>query len=136
LGICNFFGDDKWQYSGEADDLLDCYIEKIRTETSRKLVISLPVIGKGSHRYDIILATRVTRGGSPWIKAMKKLQENMGSYKPKLIRNILDYLMHRQSSVDDFCKLDSSWVVTTRLLNTCHLTEKFLPCHPNILQNR
>jgi three-Cys-motif partner protein len=98
----NFFGDERWKYAEESNDLLNLYVQKIRTETSRKLVISLPVIGKGSYRYDIILATRVTRGGSPWIKSMQDLEARMGGYKPALIRGILDYLMCRQSSVADF----------------------------------
>jgi three-Cys-motif partner protein len=100
----NFFGDERWKDAGEADDLLYFYMHKIRTETSRKIVIPLPVIGEKSFRYDIILATRRTRGGSPWIKAMQELQERMGGYKPALIRSILDVLMHRQSSFNDFCK--------------------------------
>ena len=86
----------------EADDLLNCYIQKIRTETSRNLVVQLPVIGDKSFRYSIILATRRTRGGSPWIKPMQELQEKMGGYKPAMIRSILDILKHRQSSFPDF----------------------------------
>ncbi|MDG6221790.1 MAG: three-Cys-motif partner protein TcmP [Candidatus Bathyarchaeota archaeon] len=99
----NFFGDSRWTEARESKDLLDAYIEKIKTETSRNLVISLPVIGEGSYRYDIILATRLTKNGSPWIKSMQELEERMGGYKPAFIQSILDYLMHRQTSVIDFC---------------------------------
>jgi three-Cys-motif partner protein len=97
-----FFGDDQWKKAGQADDLLYLYMSKIRAETSRKIVIPLPVFGDKSYHYDIILATRLTRGGSPWIKSMEDIRERMGDYRPKMLRGILDLLMHRQSSFDDF----------------------------------
>jgi len=95
-----FFGDDKWKDCEEADELLNCYIEKIRNETTRKIVLPLPVKGSRSYRYDIILATRVTRGGSPWIKPMEQLQEIMGGYRPGIVKQTLDILMKRQLSLN------------------------------------
>jgi len=96
-----FFGDDRWKNCEEADDLLKCYVEKIRNETTRKIVLPLPVKGSGSYRYDIILATRRTSGGSPWIKPMKELQEIMGGYKPEITDKTLDILMKRQLSLNN-----------------------------------
>jgi len=96
-----FFGDDRWRDCEQANDLLECYIDKIENETTRKIVLPLPVRGSGSYRYDIILATRKTRGGSPWIKPMEDLQKIMGGYRPELIERTLDILMHRQRSLND-----------------------------------
>jgi len=96
-----FFGDDRWKNCEEADELLNCYVEKIRNETTRKIALPLPVKGSGSYRYDIILATRRTSGGSPWIKPMEELQEIMGGYKPWIVEQTLDLLMKRQLSLND-----------------------------------
>ncbi len=99
-----FFGDDRWKDCKQADDLLECYISKIRHETTRKIVLPLPVKGKGSYRYDIILATRRTKGGSPWIKPMEQLQEIMGGYRPEIVKRTLDILMKRQLSLNNSFK--------------------------------
>lgn len=96
-----FFGDDRWKNSEEAVDLLQCYVDKIRNETTRKIVLPLPVKGSGSYRYDIILATRRTSGGSPWIKPMEELQEIMGGYRPEIVNKTLDILMKRQLSLNN-----------------------------------
>jgi three-Cys-motif partner protein len=94
-----FFGDGRWKNCEEAGDLLNCYVDKIRNETTRKIVLPLPVRGSGSYRYDIILATRETRGGSPWVKSMKELKEIMGGYRPDIVEKTLDILMKRQLSL-------------------------------------
>lgn len=94
-----FFGDERWKNCEHADDMLKCYIDRIENETTRKIVLPLPVKGSGSYRYDIILATRETRAGSPWIKSMKDLQEIMGGYRPDIVEKTLDILMKRQSCI-------------------------------------
>lgn len=96
-----YFGDDGWRNCTSPDQLLQLYIDKIRRETSREIVLPLPVKGERSYRYDIVLATRKTRGGSPWIQPMKELQEIMGGYRPEIIRETLDILMKRQLSLND-----------------------------------
>ena len=95
-----FFGNDKWKDCQEADALLNCYIDKIKNETTRKIVLPLPVKGSGSYRYDIILATRKTKGGSPWIRPMEELKEIMGGYRPEIVKRTLDILMKRQQTLN------------------------------------
>lgn len=91
-----FFGDNRWEDCEEPDNFLNAYISKIKEETTRGLVLPLPVKGRRGYRYDIILATRITSGGSPWIKPMEELQSMMGGYKPKLVEKTLDIIMKRQ----------------------------------------
>lgn len=96
-----FFGDDRWKDCEEPDDFLNAYMSKITEETTRKIVLPLPVKGPRGYRYDIILATRMTRGGNPWIKPMEELQNMMGGYKPEIIEKTLDILMKRQLSLNN-----------------------------------
>lgn len=96
-----FFGDERWKYCEDPEALLIAYISKIREETTRKLVLPLPVKGPRGYRYDIILATRITSGGSPWIEPMKKLQEMMGGYRPEVVNRTLDIIMKRQVSLNE-----------------------------------
>lgn len=78
-----FFGGNGWIDCKEPDDFLQYYTDKIRTETTRKIVLPLPVRGPRGYRYDIVLATRITRGRNPWIKPMEDLKEIMGGIDPK-----------------------------------------------------
>lgn len=99
-----FFGDDRWKDCKEPEDLLSCYMNKILEETTRKIVLPLPVKGPRGYRYDIILATKMTRGGSPWIKPMEHLRNIMGGYKPIIVKRTLDLLMKRQLSLNNSFK--------------------------------
>jgi three-Cys-motif partner protein len=92
-----FFGDTRWVECKDADSLLQCYMDKIQCETTRKIVLALPVHGTGSYRYDIILATRMTKGGNPWIRSMEEIGEIMGGYRPDIVEKTLDILMKRQT---------------------------------------
>ena len=96
-----FFGNDRWKDCKEPEDLLHYYMDKISEETTRKVVLPLPVKGPRGYRYDIILATRKTRGRSPWIKPMEHLQNIMGGYKPIIVERTLDLLMKRQLSLNN-----------------------------------
>lgn len=95
-----FFGDDGWVDCEKSDDFLQYYGEKIRNETTRKIVLPLPVKGPRGYRYDIILATRITSGRNPWIKPMEELREIMGGYRPEIVKKTLDILMKRQLSLN------------------------------------
>jgi len=96
-----FFGDDRWKDCEEPDDFLNAYIGKIVNDTTRGLVLPLPVKGRRGYRYDIILATRITSGGSPWIKPMEELRNMMGGYRPKIVEKTLDLIMKRQASLNE-----------------------------------
>jgi len=96
-----FFGDSEWTDCKEPDDFLQYYADKIRTETTRRIVLPLPVKGPRGYRYDIILATRITHGRNPWIKPMEDLREIMGGYRPEIVKRTLDILMKRQLSLNN-----------------------------------
>lgn len=96
-----FFGDGRWRKCKEPDHLLLAYMNKIREESSREIVLPLPVIGPRGYRYDVILATRRTRHGSPWIKPMEELKNKMGGYKPEIVKQTLDFLMKRQLTLNN-----------------------------------
>lgn len=100
--LSRFYGDDRWQDLSGPDELLESYKEKLREDTNRKQVISLPVRGPGSYRYDLILATRRTRGGNPWIRPMEDLSESMSQYGPDFVKMALDILTGRRTTLDSF----------------------------------
>jgi len=96
-----FYGDKRWMDCQTPDELLQAYMSKINEETTREIVLPLPVGGPRGYRYDIILATRMTRGRSPWMKPMEELRGMMGGYRPEIVDFTLDILMKRQLSLED-----------------------------------
>lgn len=99
-GLNAFFGDDGWKPLRGPDALLQHYMNKIREETTRKVVLSLPVKGPGGFRYDVILATRRTRGGNPWIEPMRSLRDRMERYRFELVEAALNILTGRQLALN------------------------------------
>jgi three-Cys-motif partner protein len=100
-----FYGDDRWRNLDGADELLIGYMEKIREETTRKRVVPLPVKGPGSYRYDLILATRKTKGDNPWLKPMEALAETMNGFTPDFIQKALNILTGGQRILDSYFKV-------------------------------
>jgi len=97
-----FFGDNRWSQAESVDDLLRIYMEKIKKDTNRQRVLSLPVKGPRSYRYDIILATKETRGGNPWLKPMETLSETLTDFTSELNKKALDILTGRSKTLDDY----------------------------------
>lgn len=95
-----FFGGNEWKKLAYPDDFLSLYAEKIQLNTNRKIVLSFPVKGPRGFRYDVLLATRYTRGGSPWIKPMIDLRENVEKYRFKMVERILDILKGRIATLN------------------------------------
>ena len=97
-----FFGDDRWKKLDNADELLLGYVDKIKQDTNRKRIVTLPIKGDGSYRYDLILATKVTKGENPWMSAMDSLSETISEYNPEFIRQALNILTGRIDTLDKF----------------------------------
>ena len=114
-----FYGDDRWKYSRGFDDLLDLYIKKIKEETNRKRVLSLPVKGPRAYRYDLILATRETRGGNPWLKPMEDLSETLNGFSSDFNKKALDILTGRRKTLDDYFKQKQIFEEDFTLVNSC-----------------
>lgn len=97
-----FFGDGRWRELNSADEFLDGYVDKIHQDTNRKRIVTLPVKGDGSYRYDLILATKVTKGRNPWMKPMESLRDTISEYDPEFIKKALNILTGRIVPLDRF----------------------------------
>ncbi len=73
-----FYGDDSWKKASNDEDLLNIYIDKLRSK--RDIVIPIKVMGSHAFYYHILLAVRRTSRGNPWLSPIIK------SLKPRIER--------------------------------------------------
>ena len=96
------YGDESWKNFHSRDECLFGYIEKIRANSNREVVIPCRINGPGSYHYDLIIATRKTRGGSPYMDAVRELSTRVENLRPNFIQSILDILKGRRKSLDSY----------------------------------
>lgn len=86
--IAKFFGvnvDEIKKGSLSREGLLDLYMENIR-HSGRDLCFSIRIdSGEGSFFYDLVFASRLTRAGSPWSKAVLDLKRKVEHLNCKMI---------------------------------------------------
>ena len=96
--ITEFYGDESWRYASDSEDLLDRYINKIKEKT-RKLVLPIKVRISPSIYYDVILVTRRTKRGSPYLQPVEILKSKIERTKPKDFVKILDVIAGRRATL-------------------------------------
>lgn len=88
------------QHEPPPPDPLSYYVRKL--EAARRLVKVIHVPGIGGFSYDLVLATNMTRAGSPWLDSLDKLKENVEKLEVDFIRSTLDQLAGRQTNLRSF----------------------------------
>lgn len=102
--LTHFYGDEKWKACTSASSLLDTYIARIRDSSDKKEVVHLLVPGIPQYSYDLIIATRKTTGGNPWLQPMKRLSHLFEQYGADYVKNALDRATNRTKSLEHYMK--------------------------------
>jgi three-Cys-motif partner protein len=91
-----FFGTTEWQEIEYDDEkYFKLYIGRIKN--IKDVVEFIKVRGKGNYFYYIILATRKTKGGNPWLRAFLRLKQQIERTKGDVIEQLLDIYSGRQA---------------------------------------
>jgi len=96
------YGDDRWVNYQSRDDCLEGFIQKIKSETNREIVIPLIVRGPNNYQYDLLVATKRTAGGSPWMNPMREIQQKFHKLESKIAQTVIDVLKGRKKTLSDF----------------------------------
>ncbi len=96
--ITEFYGDDSWRNASGSNDLLDIYIDKIQS-IPRRIALSIKVKITRSIYYDIILATRKTRGNNPYLRPVRNLKKKIEETKLEEFDKILDVITGRRATL-------------------------------------
>jgi len=95
------FGGSSWKQAIEGDDLLPIFI--IQIEGLNKIVKTIRVKkSKSSFYYDLLVITRPTRGGNPWLSAVDQLKSRIERSGSSMVKASLDYLEGKRGRLDDF----------------------------------
>lgn len=66
----SFFGNNAWKHAEKEDKLLELYINNVKN--LNKVVLRIRVRGTKQFYYDVLVITRPTKGGNPWLQAVRK----------------------------------------------------------------
>jgi hypothetical protein len=100
--LMNFYGDESWKLYDSQADCLNGFIQKIQSETNRDIVIPLHVRGIPGYSYDLLVATKETRGGSPWMQPILDLQDTYRKLEPKIVQTVVDVIHGRKKTLFDY----------------------------------
>jgi len=80
---------------------LELYMEQLKS-TTRDRVLNITVKGDGAFHYDVILAARVTKGGSPWWRSAEELKKRVEEHTGEAVQKALHVLSGKQREIDWF----------------------------------
>ena len=96
--LSRFYGTDAWEKANR--DTL-CAVYELNLRSRRGITIPIKIKGD-SYDYDVVLATRVTRGGSPWLNAVYTAKEKVERFTGKAVEIALDILTGRSKEITWF----------------------------------
>jgi three-Cys-motif partner protein len=99
-----FYGGTFWMDFETRDDCLNGFIQKLRETTSRTIVKQLTVKNSGGFYYDVLIATKPTKGNNQWIRAIDELQERLDRYDTGLMKAALEIFTERQDTLDKYSR--------------------------------
>ena len=122
----SFFGNNDWRNATTPEDLLELYKNRIREVKTiegyhRELIDDITIKGgrgPGFFHYNVIFATKKTRGGSPWyLKFIEYAKKKIEKYTGDAIKIALDIINGRSQQLDWFFPLTRPREPRHRTLN-------------------
>ncbi|RLI57853.1 MAG: hypothetical protein DRP09_02095 [Candidatus Thorarchaeota archaeon] len=98
-----FFGTPAWRDippNSIARGLYQFYLRRIREHREETVEFSITMMG-GS-QYKIIIASRRTRGGSPWLKPVRELKEHLSRISDTQLERLVQVYKGYQSQLPDY----------------------------------
>ncbi|MHA1961895.1 MAG: three-Cys-motif partner protein TcmP [Candidatus Thorarchaeota archaeon] len=112
--LTRYFGTRAWQqvkgdYEGELErNLKELYINRLRRYRD-KIVETHTGQEKGGYKYAILVATRKTKGGSPWLNAIEDARDRIHRISHSELEKWIDFYRGRRESVDIQSSMDDYW---------------------------
>lgn len=96
-----YFGNTEWRKAKNEKDLLNLYVENIRR--MNRIVHVVRVNGEGMFYYHIVLATRPTSSGNPWLEPIeKRLKPKIEKTDAKKFKNLISIFEKDISTLDKY----------------------------------
>jgi len=108
-GVTEFIGTEDWGKARKKEDLVEIYKKQVSSvftaKGSRRLIDHVPIKGdirEGSFHYDMIFATRETKGGSPWFHNFMQYANKIVKQTGKAVERALNVMKGRETQLDWF----------------------------------
>lgn len=98
-----FFGSNTWKKINTDDELIEFYIQKIKSKRKNAVVRTIKVHSKKhGFRYHLFFITTETKGGTSWIRAIEKAKSEIESQSDIAVELALDIVKKRQRDLSSF----------------------------------
>lgn len=97
-----YYGGDMWKSANGKEELLGTYTKRLRSVGKTKQVVTNIDSGTKNYEYDMIYATRETRGGSDYINAIEYINEFVETVDGADVEDMLQILQGDQTTMESF----------------------------------
>jgi hypothetical protein len=104
--LTDYFGTEEWKSididsTSSNDDFLNLYLNRIQKHRQEIVVTRVSQDG-GGYQYRIILATKRTRGGNPWLSAVRDVKDRVERTSLKELERYISVIKGDQTRLDTF----------------------------------
>jgi three-Cys-motif partner protein len=100
--LIDYYGGEMWQSANGKDELLDAYTTRLSSLEKTEQVVTNIHSGKKNYQYDMIYATRKTRGGSDYINAIEYINKFVEAVDGADVEDMLQILRGDQMTMESF----------------------------------
>lgn len=100
--MTDYYGGDMWRPANGKDELLEAYTTRLSSLEKTEQVVTNIDSGTKNYQYDMIYATRKTRGGSDYINAIEYINRFVEAVDGADIEDMLQILRGDQMTMESF----------------------------------
>lgn len=100
--LTDYYGSEVWQSASGKEELLDAYTRRLDSVEKTEQVVTNIDSGTKSYHYDMLYATRQTRGGSDYINAIEYINEFVEAVDGADVEEMLQILRGDQLTMESF----------------------------------
>jgi three-Cys-motif partner protein len=100
--VTEFYGGGMWGQAHDQRKLLEIYRRRLRSVEKTEQVVTTIDSGEKNYHYDMIYATRETKGGSEYVEAIEYVREFVEAVDGADVEEMLQILRGDQSTMEAF----------------------------------
>lgn len=100
--LTDYYGSEIWQSASGKEELLEAYTRRLSSVEKTEQVVTNIDSGTKNYHYDMVYATRETRGGSDYINAIEYINEFVEAVDGADVEEMLQILRGDQMTMESF----------------------------------
>jgi len=100
--LTDYYGSEAWRSASEKEELLNAYTRRLSSVEKTEQVVTNIDSGTKNYQYDMVYATRKTRGGSDYINAIEYINDFVEAVDGADVEEMLQILRGDQMTMESF----------------------------------